>query len=46
MAHPLLLLATLVQVISRRVALPPGRYDQVRRSAVDGCLLISLRKAA
>lgn len=30
----------------RRVALPPGRYDQVRRSAVDGCLLITLRKAA
>jgi HSP20 family molecular chaperone IbpA len=30
----------------RRVALPPGRYDQVRRSAVDGCLLISLHKAA
>ncbi|MGH6928297.1 MAG: Hsp20/alpha crystallin family protein [Dongiaceae bacterium] len=30
----------------RRVGLPPGRYDQVRRSAVDGCLLITLRKAA
>ena len=30
----------------RRVALPPGRYDQVQRSAVDGCLLIVLRKAA
>lgn len=30
----------------RRVALPPGRYDQVQRSAVDGCLLIILRKAA
>jgi HSP20 family protein len=30
----------------RRVPLPPGRYDQVRRSAVDGCLLITLRKAA
>jgi HSP20 family molecular chaperone IbpA len=30
----------------RRVALPPGRYDQVRRSAVEGCLLITLRKAA
>jgi HSP20 family molecular chaperone IbpA len=30
----------------RRVALPAGRYDQVRRAAVDGCLLITLRKAA
>jgi HSP20 family protein len=30
----------------RRVPLPPGRYDQVRRSAVDGCLLITLRKTA
>jgi HSP20 family molecular chaperone IbpA len=30
----------------RRVALPPGRYDQVQRSTVDGCLLIILSKAA
>jgi HSP20 family protein len=30
----------------RRVPLPPGRYDQVRRRAVDGCLLITLRKIA
>ena len=30
----------------RRIPLPPGRYDAVRRSAGDGCLLISLRKAA
>lgn len=29
----------------RRIALPPGRYDAVRRAAVDGCLLISLHKA-
>jgi HSP20 family molecular chaperone IbpA len=28
----------------RRVPLPAGRYDQVRRTAADGCLLISLRK--
>jgi HSP20 family molecular chaperone IbpA len=30
----------------RRVTLPPGHYDQVRRAAVDGCLLIALRKVA
>src|SRR3712207_1617139 len=30
----------------RRILLPPGRYDGVRSSAGDGCLLISLRKAA
>jgi HSP20 family molecular chaperone IbpA len=29
----------------RRIPLPPGRYDAVRRAAGDGCLLISLRKA-
>lgn len=29
----------------RRIPLPPGRYDDVRRAAGDGCLLISLRKA-
>ena len=28
----------------RRVPLPAGRYDQVRRAAVDGCVVISLRK--
>jgi HSP20 family protein len=28
----------------RRVPLPPGRYDQVRHRAVDGCLQVSLRK--
>jgi HSP20 family protein len=30
----------------RRVALPPGRYDQVRRSEANGCLVIALQKAA
>jgi HSP20 family protein len=29
----------------RRVRLPGGRYSAVRRSAVDGCLLITLEKA-
>ena len=29
----------------RRVPLPAGRYRDVRRSAADGCLLISLEKA-
>lgn len=29
----------------RRLELPPGRYGKVRRSAVDGCLVISLEKA-
>jgi hypothetical protein len=29
----------------RRVELPPGRYADVRRVAVDGCLVISLQKA-
>ena len=29
----------------RRVPLPPGRYSDVRRSAVDGCLVITLAKA-
>lgn len=28
----------------RRVPLPPGRYDQIRHRAVDGCLQVSLRK--
>ena len=30
----------------RRVPLPRGRYGAVRRLAANGCLLISLRKAA
>lgn len=30
----------------RRIPVPPGRYDAVRRSAADGCLIISLHKAA
>jgi HSP20 family protein len=29
----------------RRVRLPGGRYSAVRRSAADGCLLITLQKA-
>jgi HSP20 family protein len=29
----------------RRVALPPGRYENVRSAAVNGCLVISLTKA-
>jgi HSP20 family molecular chaperone IbpA len=28
----------------RRVRIPAGRYDDVRRTSVDGCLVISLRK--
>jgi HSP20 family protein len=30
----------------RRIALPAGRYDKVRRTAVNGCLVISLTKTA
>jgi HSP20 family protein len=30
----------------RRIPVPPGRYDRVIRTAQDGCLLISLHKAA
>ena len=30
----------------RRVPVPPGRYDAVKSTAQDGCLLISLHKAA
>lgn len=30
----------------RRVPLPRGRYDQVRRQTLNGCLVISLRKTA
>jgi len=29
----------------RRVRLPTGRYRDVRRSAADGCLVVTLRKA-
>lgn len=29
----------------RRLALPPGRYSGVRRTATDGCLVIALQKA-
>ena len=29
----------------RRIRLPVGRYQRVRRSVVDGCLLIALDKA-
>jgi HSP20 family molecular chaperone IbpA len=29
----------------RRIRLPPGRYGAVRRTALDGCLLITLQKA-
>jgi HSP20 family protein len=29
----------------RRLALPAGRYADIRRAAVDGCLLITLQKA-
>ncbi|MEO8813592.1 MAG: Hsp20/alpha crystallin family protein [Caulobacteraceae bacterium] len=29
----------------RRVPLPPGVYDQIRRRTSNGCLLVSLRKA-
>jgi HSP20 family protein len=30
----------------RRVALPSGRYDQIRHHAEDGCLVVRLRKLA
>ena len=30
---------------ARRVRLPPGRYSDVRRAVVDGCLLITVQKA-
>jgi len=28
----------------RRVPLPAGRYDQIQRRTLDGCLVVSLRK--
>ena len=30
----------------RRIPLPPGRYDAVRRFAANGCLVFSLEKSA
>ncbi|MDP1838147.1 MAG: Hsp20/alpha crystallin family protein [Reyranella sp.] len=30
----------------RRIALPAGRYESVRRTSVNGCLVISLTKSA
>jgi HSP20 family molecular chaperone IbpA len=30
----------------RRVPLPPGRYESVRRATVDGCLVVTLIKGA
>jgi HSP20 family molecular chaperone IbpA len=30
----------------RRLELPPGKYDGVSRSSVNGCLVVSLRKAS
>jgi len=29
----------------RRIPLPPGQYEAVRRTSVDGCLVVSLTKA-
>jgi HSP20 family molecular chaperone IbpA len=29
----------------RRVPLPSGRYDDVRRTVADGCLIVTLHKA-
>ena len=29
----------------RRIALPTGRYNQITKDSLDGCLLIQLRKA-
>jgi HSP20 family protein len=31
-------------LFERRVAIPPGRYGAVRRSSVDGCLVVHLLK--
>jgi HSP20 family protein len=30
----------------RRIALPPGRYNQIAKNSIDGCLVITLRKSA
>jgi HSP20 family molecular chaperone IbpA len=32
-------------LFQRRIALPAGRYSGVRRTSVDGCLVITLQKA-
>jgi HSP20 family protein len=29
----------------RRIRLPPGRYDAIHRSALNGCLLVTLHKS-
>jgi HSP20 family protein len=29
----------------RRIPLPPGRYDAIHRSALNGCLLVTLHKS-
>jgi HSP20 family molecular chaperone IbpA len=29
----------------RQLVLPPGIYDDVRRSVANGCLIVTLRKA-
>ena len=31
---------------TRRIPLPPSRYDTVKRQAINGCLLITLHKSA
>ncbi len=31
---------------ARKIPLPPGHYDTVKRQAINGCLLIILRKSA
>lgn len=33
-------------VFERRLPLPPGQYQDVRRSSVNGCLAVSLLKSA
>lgn len=30
----------------RRVVMPAGRYDQIQRSHINGCLVVTLRKIA
>ena len=34
----------LASTVGRRIELPPGRYDVVRRDLTDGCLTLGLRK--
>lgn len=31
---------------ARRIPLPAGRYDSVKRQAINGCLIVSLQKSA